>query len=409
MAIKRFLVVDHNAEITLQVKALLGELRMQDVTTSSDCEEALTLLGPKRIEFVIVNWELKPMSGLIFVQRVRAQAASAHLPFLIYSERLKGDEVKLLEEIGISNVVPFPLDKNKVTEAIKAILGRENALDPVIKELRTVSSMVGAGQYKEAMDRLMPCTTSEAMKDTSYTLKGDIETRQQNFKEAEKSLDIALKKNPNNRGTQQILAKVMSQTGRHNEAIELLQKLCESSPLNVSNMLSLGGAFVTADRHEEADKILKKVNDIDPSNPQAQDMKGTIAFKEGNFDLARELLKSTPNGDEMCRSLNNIAVGLVAKGQFDRAITSYRSAIEIMQDKGLAHVLKYNLGVAFKKANKLQEAMTALGESLIENPTFEKSQKSFKHVLQLMKAQNVAIDQAFVDKVNAAATPKAAA
>ena len=402
MALKRFMVVDHNSDTTMQLKSLLGEMRMQDVTLSTNSEEALGLIGPKRIEFIVVNWELKPISGLAFIQRVRANAASAHMPFLIYSARLKGEEVRLLEDMGISNVVPFPLDRNKVIDAVKSITSREDALDPTVRELRTVTAMVGAGQLKEAMERLLPTTATAKAKDLAYTLKGDIECRQQAYKESEKSLGTAIEANAKNKGAQQVLAKVYSQTGRHKEAINMLGKLCDSSPLNVSNLLSLSGAFITADRHEEAGEVLAKVSDIDRTNPTARDQKGTMAFKSGDFELAKELLQATPNGDEMCRTLNNIAIGMVSKGDFDKGISSYRAAIEIMQDKNLSHLLKYNLGLAFKKAEKWQEAMQVLGESVLENPSFEKSRTSFEHVVKLMKSKKLTVDEEFVAKVSGA-------
>ena len=94
--IKRFLIVDDNEESQVIVRALLSQLQIQSITMESSGEAALEQVEPKRIEFLIVNWDLGgKMSAGTFLQRIKSRNAFRHLPFTIYSESFDEDDLAL--------------------------------------------------------------------------------------------------------------------------------------------------------------------------------------------------------------------------------------------------------------------------------------------------------------------------
>lgn len=79
------IVDDYNTTIRI-VRNLLRGLGFSQIDEASDGRTALTKLRNKKYGLVISDWNLAPMSGLEFLQQMRADARFAGTPLVMVGE-----------------------------------------------------------------------------------------------------------------------------------------------------------------------------------------------------------------------------------------------------------------------------------------------------------------------------------
>jgi len=234
------------------------------------------------------------------------------------------------------------------------------------------------------------------------TALGEIWILVKQHKKCEMILTECLAEAPEYAPAKYVLARLYSMTGRHAEAIKLLEEASKTSPKNLRTLLNLGSALVGADRHTDANAIFDKVEEIDVDNSDLKDERAKVAFKEGDMPLAAQLLAQTQNGDAMAREFNNFAIAHTAAGEFAKAIETYKNAIQLLADKTKVHLLVYNLGLAYRKSGKLEESFQALAESYISEPVFEKAYAALAKLAQEYKGLGKKLDSELMKKIKAA-------
>ena len=412
MAIKRFLLIDKDEERLSTFKGVLSELQYQEVNVCDDGDKVMDIIDAKNIDFVTVYWDLQPTSGATIVQRIRADTALAFLPIMVYSQRLKPEDLRLLGELGIDNLLPMPFERSKVKTMIEKIAEEENKVDDTLRRLRDAHGLLTEGKLDDAITLSKECTADEKHVMLAATIAGSGLFAKADYEESEKYLQMALAKNAQHAPAMQAMAKVYAKTGRADEAVKMLGKMAEFSPKNISTRVGLGAAYTEQGDLEKAKEAFEQAKDIDPDCAEANDGLGVIAFQEGNFELAKEFLSETKNSAEVASNLNSIAVGLIANEKFDEGIQHYQAALDILSDHAVTHLLQYNLGLAHKKKGDLENAFSYLCESYIKNPSFEKAYVAIARTSKEMKEQGIEISGTLVKqvkKVRGASKPKDAA
>ncbi len=400
MKIKRFLIADPDEASRQSLKAILGELQLQDVTLVANGQEALDALDPKNIQFLIMRWELTPMTGVALAQRIRSMAAWRYLPILIITSKVKLEDLRLTKEIGIGNVLPFPIDRSLVASTLKEMIAKEEQFDATYHKLRQATGFMLDGSYGDALNLAKEAALDVKYQAQSQTIVGEVHLKKEEYDDSERVLNTVLKASSSHVPAKQLLAKVYSRTKRHAEAIKLLQQMAEYSPLNLSTLCNLGHAYIANDELDKAKETFQKAADQDPDSPAANVGLGTVAFAQGDYALAKEFLGESESNDEIVRSLNNIAIGKVMSDRFDEAISSYQAALQIVgADNKVAHILHYNLGLALKKKGDLGKALESLGASYLLESAFDKAFAAFAKVLRELRDTKTTYDETLVTRV----------
>ena len=228
--IKRFLIVDDDRESQTIMKALLGQLKIQDITVVEDAEAALDKLDPKRIEFLIINWDLRgKVSGSVFLQRLKSQAAFRHLPFCVYSQSFDEEDLTLLNEYGIENLFSAPIDREEASKVLKKSIEKESKVDKDSRILRQAAGYLADEDPSEAMFMVKSVLSNKKLKALSLALKAEIHVFNDELEDAEKDLDASLEIDGRNSNAMQTMAKVYSRTNRHREAIQMLRQMIRLS------------------------------------------------------------------------------------------------------------------------------------------------------------------------------------
>ena len=369
MSLERFLVLDNNSGNVLFFEMLLKELGVECVLSSPTGDDALIQADKNHIQFFISAWELNGMSGTVFIQKVRAKRKRLFAPCLIYSKRMSPEDVSLAHELGFHDIIAMPFEREKIKQQIKEILEKELNLDPQEKLLRKIE-MYGPEQPMEAFKLFKESLFKQGPLQTrAFLSTALVYINLGKFDKAEKCISDALTNDPTSMRGLQLHAKLLSRLGKHEEAIAVLEKLNIQSPKNIGAKINLGSAYLQGDRLEDAKRVFGEVLRVDKDNQDCKDQLAGIAFKEGDFTLAEQLIAETENGNELARMFNNLAISLVAKGEFERGIVTYLNAMRLLADKARLYLLQYNLGLAYKKKGDLELCFKAFADSYISEPT----------------------------------------
>jgi Ca-activated chloride channel family protein len=123
-------------------------------------------------------------------------------------------------------------------------------------------------------------------------------------------------------------------------------------------------------------------------NANTMIVNGNKAYKENNFNDAekeyRNALKKTENNYTADYNLGN---ALYRKDSVEAAAKSFDNAIQNTTDNVLKQKAFYNKGVAYQKAKKLPECITAYKNSLILNPNDEDARQNLQRALKEQQQQ----------------------
>ena len=171
------------------------------------------------------------------------------------------------------------------------------------------------------------------------------------------------------------LAKIYEQTGRIEEAIQVLRDGLASNNNNVAIMSKMGIILPEANRSQEAVEILKRCTYIEDFNPEYWNYLGIAYYKTGQLKDALEAYEKAIELDAdyalAYNNIGNIYLAVYMKNQeriaYDMAVRNFKKAIEL--DPELASA--YNgLGGAYRKAGRIDDALSLWEKSLELNPDF---------------------------------------
>jgi len=400
MSIERFLILDDSTGNTLFFEMLLKEMGFSKIITSPTGDDAMIQSDKQHIQFFIVAWELKGMPGTVFVQKARSKKRRRFAPCIIFSKRMSPEDVKLTRDLGFTNILAMPFDRQQVKDMIAQIIHYEGHLDPRENQLRKIEMFSSDGHPMEALKMFTDDLFDPGPFQTRALLAGaEVFMGLAKNDKAERCINDALRNQPDSNRALQLKARLLSRKGLHNESILILEKLVHVSPKNLSNKITLGGAYIEADRLDDARRVFKDVMDDDPSNQDCKDQMATLAFKEGHYSLAEQLIAETENGNELARAFNNLAISQVAKGDFEQGIKTYTNAMRMLADKARLYLLQYNLGLAYRKKGALEQSFSTLAQSYTSEPSFEKAYVAIARVVQELKAKGIKPEPKLIKEV----------
>ncbi len=117
----RFLVVDDFSTMRRIVRNLLKELGFNNVDEAEDGVDALTKLRAGGIDFVISDWNMPNMDGLVLLKNIRSDGALAKLPVLMVTAEAKKENIIAAAQAGASGYVVKPFTAATLEEKLNKI------------------------------------------------------------------------------------------------------------------------------------------------------------------------------------------------------------------------------------------------------------------------------------------------
>lgn len=390
--IEKVIIIDESDANVLFWEMVLADFGLQIFKTRAGAE-GLQLIEKENIPLAIVAWELSSMPGTVLIQKAKESKKRRRMPFLIYSSRMSDEDIVFAKEMGLENLVPMPFDRAKVKEMLEQIISTEKNLTPLELKLRKMEDILGDKKPTEVLKMIGPDVSKKGPHRPRYkTIVGETFLQIGNLPKAMKAADEALEFDPSHLPALYLKGRLLTLSGSHDEAIAVLRGISNKNPRNIQSLVNLGSAYISADRIDEAKKTISAIQAIDAETKAANDNRGKIALKEGDLSLAAQLFNETQDGDDIARFYNSLGISLVAKGDYEKGVETYLSAIKLLSRKTKLHLLFFNLALAYRKNGNTTNEVRYLSESYLIEPSFEKAYASIARAVQEAKKKGLSLD-----------------
>ena len=119
----KILVVDDYQTMLRILTNLLKQLGFYNVDQAQDGGEALTKLNGSKIDFIISDWNMEPMTGIELLREVRSSDKLKHIPFIMITAESKTENVIAAQQAGVSNYIVKPFNAETLKGKMASVLG----------------------------------------------------------------------------------------------------------------------------------------------------------------------------------------------------------------------------------------------------------------------------------------------
>jgi two-component system chemotaxis response regulator CheY len=121
----RFLMVDDVDSMRSIVRAMIRDLGYYSIMEAHDATKALSVMQGahdlgRPIEVVLSDWEMPGMSGLEFLETLRASAAYAHVPFIMITGADQRESIEAALRQGVSGYLVKLFNQDQLEAQLRA-------------------------------------------------------------------------------------------------------------------------------------------------------------------------------------------------------------------------------------------------------------------------------------------------
>ena len=117
------LIVDDYKTMLRIVSGLLRQLGFNNIEEATDGAEALTKARQHNFGLIISDWNMEPMTGLQFLQEVRADGELKAMPFVMITAESKTENVIAAKQAGVNNYIVKPFNAATLKSKLQSVLG----------------------------------------------------------------------------------------------------------------------------------------------------------------------------------------------------------------------------------------------------------------------------------------------
>lgn len=151
-----------------------------------------------------------------------------------------------------------------------------------------IRKLLNENKLEEAAE-LIPAAAKENFRDAKFlALCGDIYFELEKYEDA---LDMYRRSDERESGNAEVIRKIgrtMSYLGRHNEAIQFLNRALRRNDKDYYMVLELANAYLRADSLNQAELLITRARGMDRSKPDAYVALGDLYFAQKVYELARQ-------------------------------------------------------------------------------------------------------------------------
>ena len=115
------LVVDDYQTMVRIIGNLLKQIGFTNVDEANNGVQAMEKIATKQYGLIISDWNMQPMTGFELLQKLRADPAHAHTPFIMVTAESKTDNVIAARKAGVSGYIVKPFNAATLKAKIDAV------------------------------------------------------------------------------------------------------------------------------------------------------------------------------------------------------------------------------------------------------------------------------------------------
>lgn len=210
------------------------------------------------------------------------------------------------------------------------------------------------------------------------------------YSDAETLYRRTLQQNPASWMALTNISILLSEQHRYQEALLLCDQVLQSSPAEAEAYLIRGNTLLTmqqpgeaADEFEHALRL--RFNPDEIGRAKALYFLGNTRLQQHSVDTAIDLYRQALkyHSEYAADAHNNLANALLAKGNFDEALTHYRKVVELRSGRGrrARAAADYNLANALIQTNQLDAGIECLNHVLKISPNYADAHNNLARAL----------------------------
>ncbi|MCX8094053.1 MAG: tetratricopeptide repeat protein [Candidatus Goldbacteria bacterium] len=240
-----------------------------------------------------------------------------------------------------------------------------------LKEAETeAKKLYDEGRYKEAIEYLQALLKKDPKNPVYWNQLGSVYAQLNSFDNAIISFKNAIKYDPKNIKAMYNLGLVYSEKGSKKEARKVIEDALKIAPKNPLLQAALGNVLIDEENYDKAEKIYEQIVAVKPDFDIGHFNLGVINYQKRELKEAKknyeEVLKINPNDIE---AKENLAAIYILDSDYENAIKYLKEVIDSNpQDDITLENAYYNLGIAYLRMGKFQEAFSAFESALEIEP-----------------------------------------
>ena len=120
----KILIVDDFSTMRRIIKNLLRDLGFTNTVEADDGITAIPILNSGSIDFLVTDWNMPGMTGIVLLRHVRADEKLRSLPVLMVTAEAKREQIIEAAQAGVNGYVVKPFTALALKEKIEKIFER---------------------------------------------------------------------------------------------------------------------------------------------------------------------------------------------------------------------------------------------------------------------------------------------
>ena len=283
------------------IMKLLGYGR--DFVFANNGAQAWRKLETEDVDLAIIDWNMPIMTGVELLRNIRDDNRLWDMPVVMVTAEADPEIVAEVAETDIDAYLLKPLTVKSLGDRVSKVIHNHNNPTPSVQYLRQARRFYNEGKFQEAVGEahkaveIDPASTKPVRQLGYYFLKNN------NLNEAEKCFKIAVQRNKLDVFSFNQLGELYMQRQDFENAAKYLDEAMKISPRQLDRGIRLGTVLLQTGMKDKARQTFDKTISVSREQNETRETIVNICVKEGDIrygaDLLDQILQTTPGRPDL--------------------------------------------------------------------------------------------------------------
>ena len=118
------LIVDDQKTMLRINRYMLNQLGFTNIEDAADGVEAVEKINKKEFKLILSDWNMEPMDGLTFLKKIRSNAKTKDVTFVMVTAETKAENVVAAKKAGVTNYIIKPFNAETLKAKLATVIGK---------------------------------------------------------------------------------------------------------------------------------------------------------------------------------------------------------------------------------------------------------------------------------------------
>lgn len=331
--------------------------------------ECISLIGTNKPEMVIHNLRNFEASQInLFHQRLVRHETASKTKRIVIAPELTLSVLSLVADCGLRKAFQLASALGNLGARLNEILKEDegrSATQSIVHNLRMVMSECGDAAFDAAVEEAFSAYPHDLIVKLEY---GNLCFKRGQIEQARDAALRIVQLEPHNLRAMNLLARAEMKMGDRETALRLLEAANKVCPHNPDRLTLMGDILMQQGKVQDAKKKFISALTVHPAAEHARESLSQCPLSEEEIEYALRLFLEPLSEVERASFLNNSGIHALSQSRYEDSLKLYNAALSHLKDNLLRASVLYNLGLAHRKFERIDEAIQAFSDCLQLNP-----------------------------------------